>query len=505
MLRPSAQSRRARALEQCLAGARALQLGNTEAGLRCYMAGVTLAPDDADVAALHGVALRSAARLPDAQRELIRAIALDPSRPDTFTQLAQTYRMAGDRTQAAQAFLAAAVLRPTDAVAWRDAAESLRLADRLQDGLNAAARAAALAPDDPSIANTTALLLHRNGQLDEALALCEQARSVVPDDLHLTLTHGALLRTFERYDGGWALYERRLELPEFAQRPNAPHSLRWNGNSLYGRHILVRAEQGLGDQIQFVRWANLLRAHGAAQVTVQAAPTLVRLLRTLAHVDSVVPSDLPTPRHHVHVDMGSLPYLLRTGSNMCTQFVPYLQLPERGIDAKHALPARTDGVMRIGIVWGGSPLQEDNRFRSIPLALLAPALLRPDVQVVILQQGPARAQLETLAPATRHSFLDAAIDCVDMADTALIASQCDIVLSVCTSVVHLAGALGLPTWVMLASPAEWRWGQRRADSMFYPTLRLFRQQRGGDWHSVLDQLRRAIDQWHTMLPSGARS
>lgn len=502
MLRPSPQSRRARALEQCLAGARALQFGNTADGLRCYKAGVALAPDDADVAALYGVALRSAALLPDAQRELIRAIALDPSRADSFAQLAQTYRMAGDRAQAAQAFLAAALLRTTDAMAWRDAAESLRLADRLHDGLKTAAHATALAPDDPSIANTTALLLHRNGQLDEALALCEHARAIAPDDLHLTLTHGALLRTFERYESGWALNERRLELPEFVQRPNALHSPRWNGNSLYGRHILVRAEQGMGDQMQFVRWASLLRAHGAAQVTVQTAPGLVRLLRTLAHVDAVVPSDLPAPPHHVHVDVGSLPHLLRTGAGMCTQLVPYLHLAERSDVTAHVLPARTRGVMRVGIVWGGSPSQEDNRFRSIPLALLAPVLTRHDVQVVILQQGPARVQLDALVPAVRERFLDPAVDCGDMADTALVASQCDVVLSVCTSVVHLAGALGLPTWVMLASPAEWRWGQRRADSIFYPTLRLFRQATGGDWPSVVDQISHAIDQWHRMLPPG---
>ncbi len=495
-VRPVASSRRERALAECLAGAQALQAGRTSAALARYAAGVALAPNDADIAALHGVALRSVGRLTEAQQELIRAIALDPSRADSFTQLAQTYRMAGDRAQAANAFLAAASLRPRDAMAWRDAAESLRLADRLQDGLAAAHQAAALAPHEPSVANTTALLLYRDNQLDAALTLCEQARATSPDDLHLALTHAMLLRTIERYDEGWALYERRLELPQFAQRPHRPNSPLWTGTSLAGRHILVRAEQGLGDQVQFVRWATLLRTHGAARVTVQTAPALVRLLRTAKHLDAVIASDLPAPPHHVHVDLLSLPHLMGTGANMHPELVPYLAPPGIAPPAVQALGSTPARTMRIGVVWGGTAQHAEDRSRSMTLAALLPVLTRLDVQPVVLQQGAPRAELDGLDAPTRARFVDVAPSCTDMGDTAHAMAQCDVVLTVDTSVAHVGGALGLPTIVMVATPAEWRWGRDRADSIFYPTVRVVRQRCGGDWSGVVQDVNHAIDQWH---------
>ncbi len=524
---PPASARRDQALQACLNGARALQIGSTAQALKHYTHAVSLAPDDAEIAALHGVALRGVARLSDAQREFIRAIALDPQRADSYTQLAQTYRMAGDRAQAAQAFLMAATLHTNDAIAWRDAAESLRLADRLDDGLRAAQHAATLAPDDASIANTTALLLHRGGRLSEALELCERMRATDPDDVHLALTHGMLCRTLGFHDVGWALYERRLELPAFTQRSFTPTSQRWDGAPLDGRSILVRAEQGLGDQLHFGRWATLLRARGAAQVIVQCAMPLVRLLRTLPGVDTVVASDRPAPPHAVHVDCCSLPHLLRTGGEMLGHLLPYLHpgsgsgdfgdsalnpghsigdsigdsaftpAPagarlriDFGDSALNSAPARAR--LRVGVVWSGSPLQEDNRFRSIPLAQLLPAITRPDVEIVVLQQGPGRTQLDALDGPARAALTDVAPSCADMYDTALAAAQCDVVLSVCTSVVHLAGALGLPTWLMLGTPAEWRWGAEGERTALYPTMRLFRQQRAGDWSTVLQTVGDAL-------------
>ena len=495
-VRPSAPSRRDRALAECVAGARALEAGQTSAALARYAAAVALAPSDADVAALHGVALRSVACLAEAQKELIRAIGLDQTRADSFTQLAQTYRMAGDRAQAANAFLAAAALRPGDVIAWRDAAEALRRADRLRDGLAAAQHAAALSPHEPSVANTMALLLHRDNQLDAALALCEQARIVEPHDLPLTLTHAMLLRTCEQYVAGWALYERRLELPEFVQRPHRPHSPQWFGDSLVGRHILVRAEQGLGDQVQFVRWASQLRARGAARVTVQAAPALVRLLRTAPGIDAVIPADLPPPPHHVHVNLLSLPHLLGTGAQMHPELVPYLAPPGTAPAAVQALGAAPAGTMRIGVVWAGTAQHADDRSRSMSLAQLLPVLARRDVQPVVLQQGAPHAELDRLDAATRAHFVDVAPSCTDMGDTAHALAQCHVVLTVDTSVAHVAGALGIPTIVMVTTPAEWRWGIDRADSIFYPTVHVMRQQHGGDWSSVVQQVGHAIEQWH---------
>lgn len=494
--RPRASTPRDRALAECAAGAQALAAGRTEAAFRRYAAAVTLAPQDADVAAVHGVALRAAGRLQDAQRELIRAISLDQTRADSYTQLAQTFIVVKDHAQAATAFLAAATLQITNAVAWRDAAEAMRLAHRIADGVQLGRHAFALDDRDPSIANTLALLLHRGGAIDEALALCTRVRAHAPDDRNLALTHAMLLRTCEQYDEGWALHERRLELPELTQRPFPPSSPRWDGAPLHQQHILVRGEQGLGDQVQFARWAAELRRCGASRITVQCAPPLVRLLQTLDGVDAVVPSDASAPAHDLHVDVMSLPHLLRTGNDMRSGMVPYLRAPvvNAALEARLQAAPR-DARLRVGLVWGGTPAHAEDRSRSMPLAALLPVLLQPDLQVVVLQQGPSRSQLDALTPDQRGCLLDVATECHDMADTAQVLADCDVLLSVDTSVAHVAGALGVPTWVMVAHPAEWRWGRDRTDCLSYPTATVLRQRAGGDWSFVISAVQALLNAW----------
>jgi Flp pilus assembly protein TadD/ADP-heptose:LPS heptosyltransferase len=496
-MRPRASTPRDRALAECAAGARAIAAGHTAAGLKRYAAAVALAPHDADVAAVHGVGLRSAGRLQDAQRELIRAIALDTQRADSYVQLARTFSMVQDFAQAADAFLAAATLTRTDPFLWRDTAEAMRRSHRLADGVAIARHAASMDERDPSIANTLALLLHRTGAIDEALALCERVRSHAPDDCNLSLTHAMLLRTCGQHEPGWALHERRLELPELTQRPNPPQSPRWDGSPLAARHILVRGEQGLGDQVQFVRWASLLRDHGAARITVQCAAPLVTLLQTLHGVDAVIAMDDLAPAHDVHVDVMSLPHVLRTGDEMFGAMVPYLEAQHVSATLEARLTAAPrEGRLRLGLVWGGTPQHTEDRSRSMPLATLLPILERTDVQIVVLQQGPSREQLDAVPADLRGTFVDVATDYTDMADTAQVLMACDAVLSVDTSVAHVAGALGVPTWVMVAHPAEWRWGRDRGDCPYYPATQVLRQASGGDWSHVVHGAMTAIDAWH---------
>jgi len=495
-MRPAAQTRHSRALAECAAGARALHGGKTEQALARFAAGAVLAPEAADVAAMHGVALRGAGRMQDAQRELIRAIGLDQHRADSYTQLAQTYCLINDHAQAANAFLASATLQITNATVWRDTAESMRRSHRLVDGLQIARHAFALAPDDPAVANVLAQLLHRNDRIDEAMTVCDQVRTVAPDDGNLALTHAMLLRTCEHFEQGWLLHERRLERPELTLRPNPPTSPLWSGAPLQGAHILVRGEQGLGDQVQFVRWAPALREAGAGRITVSCAPALVRLLTGVRGIDDVVPTSKPAPPHDVHVDIMSLPHQLHAGNDMRSAMVPYIALPPADSTLAARLHRTRTGALRLGLVWGGTPLHTEDHSRSMPLASLLPALVRPDVEIVLLQQGASRDQLDAIDPVLRGTFLDIAPHCIDMTDTAQALRQCDVLLSVDTAVAHVAGALGVPTWVMVSCPAEWRWGRTRDDSLFYPSVRVLRQDAVGDWSAVVRQVAQRIDAWH---------
>jgi len=474
-----------------------LSAGRTAQAMEHYTRAVALMPADAEIAVLHGVALRDANRTQESQRELIRAIALEPQRADSYRQLAHSFHSIGDRIQAANAFMAAATLAQTDAMLWRDGAEAMRLAARHTDALAMAQRAYQLTPENPRVAATWASALHRNGVLQEAVEVCARARAAWPADLHLALTHAMLLLTFETFHEGWALHERRLELPALTARQHPPESPRWDGAMLAGEHLLIRAEQGLGDQVQFVRWAVALRAAGAGRVTLQCAPQLVRLLQTALSVDAVIPTSGLAPPHDLHVDIMSLPHLLRTGADLLRQTVPYLSVPETNLAPGAALPSVPTGTMRIGVVWGGLPQHADDAVRSMSLTTLLPILRRADVQVVVLQHGPAREQLALLDVETRGALQDIAPRCRDMADTAQIIAGCDAVLTVDTSVAHVAGALGVPVWVMVAEPAEWRWGRGRADSLFYPSARVFRQTRSGDWSAVVEAVGLAIDTFIT--------
>jgi len=193
----------------------------------------------------------------------------------------------------------------------------------------------------------------------------------------------------------------------------------------------------------------------------------------------------------------SLPHLLLTRDALLGSMVPYLHAPvvNAALDARLRAAPR-HGRLRLGLVWGGTPKHTEDRSRSMPLSALLPILQRRDVQVVVLQQGPSRDQLATLAPDVRDALFDLANDCVDMADTAQVLTACDAVLSVDTSVAHVAGALGVPAWVMVAYPAEWRWGRERTDCPYYPQTTVLRQMAGGDWSAVVAGAGQAIDAWH---------
>jgi len=249
--------------------------------------------------------------------------------------------------------------------------------------------------------------------------------------------------------------------------------------------------------VQFVRWTALLRAQGATRITVQCAVPLMRLLQTMPTIDDVVPMDAIAPPHDVHADVMSLPHLLHTGDDMLARLVPYLQVSRDNalLEARLSAAPR-NGRLRLGLVWGGTPMHTEDHSRSMPLASLLPVLQRRDVQIVVLQQGPSRAQLDALAPTVRESLLDVADQCTDMADTAQVLTDCDVLLSVDTSVAHVAGAIGVPIWVMVAHPAEWRWGRDRNDSLYYPHCTVLRQQQRGDWSAVVDRVQRSIDAWH---------
>lgn len=331
--------------------------------------------------------------------------------------------------------------------------------------------------------------LIQSGKPHEAL---ESARAVLRCDAAHADAHwllGMLLLLHGEYREGWAEYEWRWQAKAFlAKIPDLGRPV-WDGSPLDGKTLLIQMEQGRGDMIQFIRFAPLAAARGG-KVIVRAVPDLVPLLATAAGVSRVVDQNGPLPEFDVYIPAMSLPHVL--GITLDTlPSTPYLRPdPERVAQWRHGLPA--DGRFRIGLVWQGSSENRDNPKRSCPLAAFQPLADLEGVAFYSLQIGEGSDQLCRL-PASMH-VIDLTDHIHDFADTAAFIENLDLVITVCTSVTHLAGAMGRPVWTLLFSAADWRWLLERPDSPWYPSMRLFRQAAPDDWDGVIARVRQALAQ-----------
>ncbi len=284
---------------------------------------------------------------------------------------------------------------------------------------------------------------------------------------------------------GLPAFECRRERPEAADQ-QWPASPRWDGSRLpAGRTLLLVSEQGLGDTLQFVRYATFLAGMGA-RVLLWIEPALMKVLQTCPGVSGVHSKAEAPPAHDLHVPMMSLPLLC--GTTLESVPPPAELAPEVGRRQHWAAFLSMLGHPRVGLVWSGNPRHINDQARSMPLQALAPLFgLRADF--VSLQKEVREQDKPGLL---RHPLLDATDQLDDLADTAALIANLDLVISVDTSVAHLAASLGKPVWLLLPHAAEWRWLRERNDSPWYPGMRLFRQSVPGDWFGVVERVREAM-------------
>jgi hypothetical protein len=263
----------------------------------------------------------------------------------------------------------------------------------------------------------------------------------------------------------------------------------WDGSPPNGRTVLLRAEQGFGDTIQFARYASLVAQQGG-RVVLDCPATLVRLLESVPGVAQVVATGTTPLSVDLHVPLLSLPHVFGTTLTTIPATIPYLRAPS-DTAARWAARMGKAKALRIGIAWAGNPAQKYAAQKSVPAASLANLAMRDNIQLFSLQVGPAAADLATF-PAGRL-VNDLAPELSDFAETAAAIGQLDLVICADTVVAHLAGALGKPTWVMLQAVPDWRWLMGRDDSPYYPGMRLFRQTANGDWAGVVQRIEAALD------------
>lgn len=323
------------------------------------------------------------------------------------------------------------------------------------------------------------------GRVQDALACFDESLWLLPTAASTHVNRATLLLLLCDFERGWPEYEWRWRVPELAPR-SFPQPL-WDGGPLGGRTILLHAEQGLGDTIQFVRYAPLVRRLGG-RVVLLAAPRLHALLASCPGIDELADPTVASPPFDVHAPLLSLPGLLRTRADTIPADTPYLHADPSLVVRWRQRLASLDGY-RVGVAWQGNPRHPEDRRRSFPLALLEPLARLPGAALVSLQRMPEDS---SASPATCDWPLVEPGPDLDQAaafaDTAAIMKNLDLVVTADTAVAHLAGALGVPVWIALHHVPDWRWQLGRDDSPWYPSARLFRQSSPGDYRPVMQAM-----------------
>jgi hypothetical protein len=409
-------------------------------------------------------------------------------RPDSaggHNNLGQSLQAQGRNREALECFDQALRLDPRLAEAHYNRGVALLTLARSREAVASLQEALRLKPEFLLAYNNLGCALSHEGRAQEAEAA--YARCLELDPNFAGAHHNRSLLWLEAGDfvRGWPEYEWRFGRAE--QPPPSYPQPRWHGEPLAGRTLLVYAEQGLGDTLLFLRYLPLIERDGGT-VVLECQGALRQLLSRWHGADRLVFRGEPLPLFHVHVPLLSLPGLLGTTEpRHIPVSTPYLEADPDLCRQWQARLAAWPGF-RIGIAWQGNPSYVDDCRRSAPLASFAPLARVPGVRLLSLQKGPGLEQLDQV-PFEVHdlgSTLDESAG--PFMDTAAVMKHLDLVVTVDTATVHLAGGLGVPAWLALASAAHWQWLREPERAVWYPTVRLFRQQRAGDWEGVFERM-----------------
>lgn len=451
----------ARSLEAAKQGQALFNLGQYGEALDCFNTFAKLNPNVAPLYQTRGLCLQRLGRFEEAQADFERSIALNPTEAETHKNLGTLHARFGRMEQAFASFDRALALRPHFAAALNEKARAL-----------------------------WSLQL-----LDEAFAVFHQSQALEPGNAD-TIWNLALLQMLTGdFERGLPGREARWKAPSLGLGGRRFVQPLWLGDQpLEGKTILLHADEALGDSIQFARYVPLVAALGA-QVILEVRPAIQRFLATVPGVAHCIDrSSTPSLAFDLHCPLGSLP--LAFGTRLDT--IPFAEgflaaPPAERVKAwqdrlEDRLGPRTR--LRVGLVWSGDSGHNNDHNRSISLRALAP-LLDCNVQFVSLQKGIRDQDRAFLCG--REDIIDLTEQLTDFSETAALVSCLDLVISVDTSVVHLAGALGAPVWTLLPFNPDWRWLLNRDDSPWYSSMRLFRQPKRGDWASVVDDVRRELE------------
>jgi len=431
-----------------------------------------------------GNVLQALGRFQEAVVSYRDALRLDPAYVEPHSNLGPALDALGRHAEAVAAGLEAVRRRPGWAEAYMNLGNSLAKLNRYEEAEAAYREAARLRPGYAEAYSNLGNAVLEQGRVEEAAGCFEEALQLDPANGVAHWNRGWLRLLQGDYERGWQEYEWR-----WVTGNAAPRSFRqpvWDGSCLWGATILLHAEQGLGDTVQFIRYAPWVK-QAAGRVVVECQARLAPLVATVSGVDEVVPAGAELPPFDTHAGLLSLPRIFGTRVETVPAAVPYFTVAPERLERWRARLAGVRGF-KVGLVWAGSPTHKNDRSRSLPLSALAPLAEAPGVAWFSLQRGPQAAELR----AARLPITNLEEDDNDAMDTAAIIMNLDLVIAADTMVAHLAGALARPVWTLLAYMPDFRWMLGREDTPWYPTMRLFRQPRPGDWAAVIERVREEL-------------
>ena len=452
-------TQRAQAEALFLQGSRDMEAGNMAAAESCYRQAVQVAPDFAEAYANLGLLLEQKPDAVAAEACYRRSIELNPAYPQTHLNLGALLASQKRFAEAELAYIQAILLRQDGPAGWSNLGVLYACTKREQEAEQCYRNAIALDSSYRKARFNLSYLLLRQGRFEE----------------------GWLNLGYRNWQSG---LEKILDGPL------------WQGEALAGKSILIGYEAGHGDMIQFCRYASVLKQQGASSVTMICHPALKNLFAATDGVDNVIALDEPIPKSgwDFWTPLLSIPHYCMTRIDSIPARIPYLHVPSDAIRKWAALLPQAGS--RVGLVWKGNPLFENDADRSLPsLNVLAPLRTVAGTSFISLQKGAGEE--EAMHPPAGFPLTHVGSQLADFADTAAVVMNLDLVICVDTAVAHLAGALGKPCWVLLPDyKPDWRWLADRTDSPWYPgIMRLFRQRAMGDWDSVVAEVTAALQQW----------
>lgn len=460
-------------------GLMAHQVGRHEQAVKYLEQAIEINPKDATYRVILGNANFGLGRFDIAEASHREAIRLSPNIPEAHLGLATALHAQRRLDEAQAAARQAIALKPSYTEAHLQLAAAQRDSGQIDSAIEALRASLGQGVNRHIVLNNLGNSLALAGKLDEAREALEQSVEAGPNmpQAHWNLSIICLMQG--DYERGFAEQEWRLKHPASGARKFAQPM--WDGKPLAGRSILLHAEQGFGDAVQFSRYASRI-GKGGGRVILEVPPELKRLLSTVDGVDEIVAMGDPLPPFDLQAPLMSLPFLFKTTVQSIPSEIPYLKTDPALVQQWRAQMNTQSGERKVGLVWAGRPTHRNDVNRSISLLKFAPLAGVPGIRWYSLQLGPAAGQPRPEG----LDLIDLTGDINDFADTAALLANLDLLISVDTAAVHVAAALGLPVWVLLPEALpDWRWGLQGASTPWYPSARLFRQPARGDWESVL--------------------